>query len=392
MFSSKLLVTLAVFTSFQAMALTPNLAQLDGAIENALNEKRIAGAVVIVAHKGEVIYRKAKGLNDTKNNVAMKEDALFRLSSLSKPIVAATVLSLVEKGLLDLNAPVTKYLPEFQPKFMGMDQVITIKHLLTHTAGLSYGFFEPEVGPYHQANVSDGGDDSGITLMENLMRLTNVGLLFPPGAAWLYSLGPDVVGQVIENVTGLTLAEVVRNEVTGKLGMTDTDFLAVDAERLTIPYVNGANGPVKMVEGEKVAFGASFMVLSPKRALDEKAFLSAGSGMVGSAMDYLNFLETIRNGKLLSAESIEGLTTNQIGEIPVTIYPGCKWSLGFMIVANPPMIGSLVSPGTLQWGGSYGHTFWVDQKEELTVVIMTNTSLEGLTGRLPLDIQAALYQ
>jgi CubicO group peptidase (beta-lactamase class C family) len=392
MLSSKLVVMLAVFTSFAAQALTPNLTQLDGAIENALNEKRIAGAVVIVSHKGKVIYHKAKGLNDLNNNVALKEDALFRLSSLSKPIVAATVLSLVEKGLLDLNAPVTKYLPEFQPKFMGMDQVITIKHLLTHTAGLSYGFFEPEVGPYHQAYVSDGADDSGITLMENLMRLTNVGLLFPPGAAWLYSLGPDVVGQVIENVTGDTLANVVRNEVTGKLGMTDTDFVAVDADRLTIPYVNGANGPVKMVEGEKVAFGASFMVLSPKRALDEKAFLSAGSGMVGSAMDYLNFLETIRTGKLLSKESIEGLSTNQIGDLAVTIYPGSKWSLGFMVVANPPAMGSLVSPGTLQWGGGYGHTFWIDLKEELSVVIMTNTSLEGLTGKLPIDIQAALYQ
>lgn len=147
-----------------------------------------------------------------------------------------------------------------------------------------------------------------------------------------------------------------------------------------------------MVEGEKVAFGASYITFSPQRALDENAYASGGSGMVGSAADYLKFLETIRTGKILSNESLVGLTTNQIGEIPVSIYPGCKWSLGFMVVADPSATGSLVSPGTLQWGGAYGHTFWFDPTEELSVVILTNTSLEGLTGKLPGDIQAALYQ
>lgn len=385
------ILVVSILTS-SAMAIAPKLDKLDNAIDSALKENRIVGAVVLVSWKGKLIYERSAGWSDREANVPMTSDALFRLSSLSKPIVSAAALALVDRGILNLNDPVAKWLPEFRPQFMGAEQVITIKHIMTHTAGLSYTFFEPENGPYHAAGILDGTEKGGVTLLENLVKLSQIPLLFPPGAAWLYSLGTDVLGLVIERASGLTLQEAVKKYVTAPLNMKDTDFSSIDNSRLTAAYMNSQPEPVRMVEGQKVPFAASFITFSPDRATDKNAYASGGSGMVGTAKDYMTFLESVRkNTNLLSSSSLEGLTTNQIGDVPVTMYPGCGWSLGFMIVKDPQAMGALVRPGTYQWGGAYGHLFWVDPTEELSVVILTNTSMEALTGKLPADVQMALY-
>src|SRR5262249_35025185 len=157
----------------------------------------IVGAVVTVAKGGHIALERAIGLADREERVPMRVGTPFRYASLTKPIVAAAALGLVEEGVLALDAGITRWLPDFRPAFAGRPAGITVRHLLTHTSGLSYGFFEPGTGPYHAANVSDGLDQPGLSLDENLRRLAGAPLAFAPGAAFLYSLSFDVLGGVM---------------------------------------------------------------------------------------------------------------------------------------------------------------------------------------------------
>jgi len=368
--------------------------KLDLAMDQAVAQKRIVGSVVIVSHKGKVVYHRAAGFSDRESNILMKNDSIFRLASLTKPLVATAALALVDKGILTLDEPITKWLPEFSPQLAnGQDASITVRQLLSHTSGLNYGFFEPANGPYHMAGVSDGSDDVNFSMTENLRRLSSVPLLFPPGVAWQYSLSYDVFGEVIERASGKTLAQVVRDLVTGPLKMNDTAFVVARSERVTTPYMNSAPEPTAMTERQEVPFGLSSVVFSPNRIFDEKAYASGGSGMAATAMDYMIFLEEIRQntGTILDKKTTESLTTNQIGDFNVFIAPGCGWSLGFMVVKDAVVAQSLPAKGTYQWSGAYGNTFFVDPTNELSVVVLTNTTLEGMVGQYPKDIQGAIY-
>ena len=160
-------------------------ARLDPILDMALAETRIVGGVVLVAREGALVYARAAGLADRESSRPMTLDTIFRASSLTKPIVTAAVLSLVEDGVIGLDDPVIRWLPDFEPRFDGQVPTITLRHLLTHTAGLSYGFMQPVDGPYLQIGVSDGMDQPGLGFPEELKRITEAGLLFPPGAAWL---------------------------------------------------------------------------------------------------------------------------------------------------------------------------------------------------------------
>ena len=173
----------------------------------AVDKKHIVGSVVIVAKEGEIIYQQASGHADQEHKKTMRVDSQFLLSSVTKPIVSTAVLCLVEKGILNLNAPVTDYLPNFTPKLEnGQQPVITLHHLLTHSAGLKYRFYEPNgEGIYNTLQISDGFDEIAIDLNENLDRLSKAPLFFSPGTNWCYSLALDVLGGVLMAVTQKSL-------------------------------------------------------------------------------------------------------------------------------------------------------------------------------------------
>ena len=184
---------------------------VDEAIDRALSEKRIVGTVVQVALGGELVYGRAAGFADRKQKRTMAETLLFRLASVTKPIVSTAALALVSQGKLSLNDPVTHWLPAFRPKLTnGQDAEITIRQLMTHTAGLTYRFFQEDQGTYERAGVSDEMDWSEISLEENLQRLASAPLLYEPGNMWRYSIATDVLGAVIEKVTGMSLREAVQ--------------------------------------------------------------------------------------------------------------------------------------------------------------------------------------
>lgn len=371
--------------------------RLDAVITGALAAERIVGAVVTVLRDGETLYSRAAGFADREAGLPMQADALFRLASVSKLFVSAAALVLVGRGRLALDAPVTDWLPQFRPRFEGKAPTITLRHLLTHTAGLGYGFFEPRDGPLHRAQVSDGMDRCDITLAENLRRLAEVPLLFAPGTRFSYSLATDVIGAVIEAAAGLPLPEAVRELVTKPLDLVDTGFDVPDAGRLAVAYTDDTPRPRRMREPDLVPFlpGAAGLAMEPARAFDPAAFPSGGAGMIGTVADTLALLEALRRGGqgVIEPEFVAEMGRDQIPGLATDGAPGLGFGLGFSVLRNPEAAGVPETGGTWRWGGAYGHSWWVDPTERLTVVAFTNTALEGMSagGRFPADLSRAVY-
>ena len=370
-------------------------ARIDPVLDRALAEHRLVGAVVLVARDGKVVYRRAAGLADREAGRPMREDAIFRYSSVTKPFVTAAALRLVQDGTLHLDDPVTKWLPDFRPRLAdGTQPTITLGQLLDHTAGLTYGLSEAPSHPYHQLGVSDGIDLSGITLDENLRRLGQAPLAFPPGSAWRYSLAIDVIGGVLEKATGKTLPQVVAAEVTGPLGLADTGFWAVDPARLTAAYVNAQPEPRRMTDNMDLPAGPTNAIrFAPSRATDPTAFPSGGAGMVGTAGDLLAFLETVRKGggTILKPATVATMMNDQAGVQAATQGPGWGFGYGWAVLDDPVAAKTPQGAGTIQWGGVYGHNWFVDPKNRLTVISMTNTTFEGMNGAFTVQLRDAIY-
>ena len=369
--------------------------RIDAVIDRAITEKRLVGTVVLISHDGKLVYQRAAGLADRESKRPMQLDSVFRLSSVSKPIVSAAALALVDKGKLSLDDPVTKWLPDFRPKLAnGAMPAITVRQLLTHTSGLGYKFAEKPGTAYYQAAVSDGFDELRISLDENLRRLTTVPLFDRPGEAWRYSLSIDVLGAVVQKASGKALPEAVATLVTQPLGMHDTAFWAKEPARLAVPYHDAKPEPAKMDDPYAMPFGdGGRMTYSPSRALDPEAYPSAGAGMVGTAPDTMLLLEAVRGGgkPILSAASAASAMRNQIGSL-IGPGPGVGFGFGGAVVVDPATAHTPQSPGTWQWGGVYGHNWFVDSTRKLTVVAFTNTAPEGLFGKFSTDLRDAVYE
>ena len=372
-------------------------ARIQAAVQRALDEQRLVGAVVLVARDGALIHRQAAGWADRESGRTMAADAVFRLASVSKPIVSTAALVLVAQGRLSLDDSLERWLPEFRPLLPdGQPARIAVWQLLSHTAGLGYRFFEADAnGPYARAGVSDGMDASGISLAENLRRIASVPLLYEPGTGWGYSLATDVLGALIERVQGEPLDAAVRQLVTGPLGMADTGFIARDAQRVATAYVNDTPQPHPLAEGEIVSpfEGAVGIPYSPARIFDPQAFPSGGAGMAGTAEDFLRLLEALRQGggAILPDELIAEMARDRAENLELPNAPGCGFGLGFSVLRDRTLAASPESEGTWRWGGAYGHSWFVDRARGLSVVAFTNTLYEGMSGRFVGDLRDAVY-
>jgi CubicO group peptidase (beta-lactamase class C family) len=379
---------------------------IDAAIDQALADNRIVGAVVLVAQDGRVVYRRAAGLADRERGTPMREDAVFRLASLSKPLVTAAALQLVELGKISLADPVTRYLPKFRPALPdGETPTITLRHLLTHTAGLSYGFMQKPDGPYHRAGVSDGLDQPGLGMTDELDRLTRAGLAYRPGERWDYSLSMDVMGAVLQAVEGRDLDAVTAEHVSAPLRLTSMGFDLKPGQReaLVAAYADGKPAPIRIPDaGCRVHFppgiplyeGLAGIHLVPARVFDRASFRSSGAGMVGNASDMLTFIEALRGGgaPILTCETTTAMMTVQTGDLPIPNRgPGWAFGFGGAILTDPAAAQSPQSAGTYGWGGVWGHSWFVDPVRRLSVVSLTNTALEGMMGRTVRDLRNAVY-
>lgn len=370
-------------------------APLKRAIDAAVARHQIVGCVVAVSQHGGPPHFATAGLADRESGRAMEPDAIFRLASLTKAIVCVAALSLVEAGTIALDHPVTRWLPWFTPALPSGDRpVITIADLMTHRSGFGYAFGQAAGQGYDAAHISDGLDDSGLTLEENMRRLSAMSLFEAPGTAWRYSLGIDLLGLILEQAADQSLASIVTDRVTGPLGMADTMFTAAPATQLVTPYADGPGVPVRMGRAHEVPIGDGVIRFSPGRAFDIHAFTSGGTGLVGTAGSYIRFLNAIaQNGRgLLSPVMARRFVTNAVGEAIVGAPGlGMGWGLGVAVMRDPAATASPLSAGSWLWGGVYGHSYWVDPAAGLSVVALTNTALAGMVAPFTDEIKQAVY-
>ncbi|MBX9457036.1 MAG: beta-lactamase family protein [Rhizobium sp.] len=367
-------------------------AGLDGVIERALESGKVTSVVVLVHRNGEPVYRRAAGLADREAGIPVAFDTIFRMASVTKPIVAATALSMIEQGLLGLSDPVSKYLPWFRPPLAdGVVPEITTHHLLTHTSGLIYNPALEQLPP--DRKITMGLSDTNLDFEDNFGRHNAIPLAFAPGTQWAYSFATDILGAAVAAIHGGTLEEAVVHHIAGPLGMTDTRFHVTDPARLAVPYGDAFPSPVRMPETWACADSEGWtLTFSPKRIFNPKAFQSGGAGMAGTAEDIMTFLDMLRAGGrgVLRQDTVDAGLSNQIGDLERD-EPGMKFGYFGAVVDNRKLALTPQSVGTVRWGGVYGLDWFIDREAGLTSLVVTNNALEGCTGRFPLDIRDAVY-
>ncbi|WHS98556.1 MAG: Esterase EstB [Pantoea stewartii] len=384
------------FTSGLSPAPAKFEAAMDAVIDHAINSQRVVGTTVMVAQAGKLIYQRAAGWADREQNKAMSVDAIYRLASLTKPLVSLTAMRLIEQGDITLDDDITRWLPDFRPCLEnGEPATIRVRHLLSHMSGLRYRYSAPADSLYHSRNVSDGIDyQPGLTLEENLKRLAGTRLQFRPGTGWRYSLGIDVLGEIMVRATGKSLPELVNHHITSPLGMADTLFSVRDASRLTTVYTDDNPVPSVMRDNQQIPFGEGAAIFSPGRILKPDAWPCGGGGMAGTALDFMQVLETVRRegAPLITRESFDYMTQEHVTANWATQGPGWGFGVGWALLVDPDAALSPQSAGTLSWSGAYGHTWFVDRQNALCVVAMTNTTPEGVNGQFPVMVRDAVYK
>lgn len=355
--------------------------RIDAVIEAALGG-RIVGCVVLVNQGGERIYQRAAGLADREAGVPVELNTIFRLASVTKPIVAVTTLKMLDKGLLSLDDKVSDYLPFFTPTHAnGRKHAITIRQLLTHTSGLTYD---------RPADVSSGSDPRDlITLQENLQRYARHPLAFEPGSAWKYGMSIDVLGGVLEVIgKGARLAEVISLHLTGPLAMKETRFNVTDRTRLAVPYADGKPEPLRMAEPQPIKEDdGSVSYFSPARIFRPTAPQSGGSGMAGTAGDLMIMLEALA-GDFLKPETRAMAYTPQTDR-PMD-RPGQLFSTIGAVVTDAEASGWR-KDGLVQWGGIWGNNWIIDPATRTHVVVYTNTMKEGCNGPFRDEVRDAVF-
>ncbi len=359
--------------------------RVDAAIDAAL-VKRIVGCVVLVNQGGKEIYARVAGLADREANRKLERNAIWRLASVTKPIVATAALRMLEEGLLQLDDPVTKYLPYFTPPSPdGSVTPITLRQLFSHSSGLSY-----ETVP---SDVSPGMSGPLISLEENLRRLAKVPLVFAPGTGWTYGTSIDVLGGVVAAINGSTLEAAVVKYVAGPLGMVDWRFTPTDATRVTANYANGQPPAAPIVPPARITEdnrqGTNFHV---ERIFRADAPQSGGGGSCGTADDVMKMLEVYNGGTLLQPATIAEALKNQIGSLPRRdTDAGKRFSLIGAVLDDPAAARSPCPVGTLDWGGAWGHNWIIDRENRITVLVCSNTAPEGCNGPFREEIRDAVY-
>ena len=356
------------------------LARIDALMQQYVEQDLIAGAVALILQDGQPVYEHAAGWADKEAGTRMSTDTIFRIASQTKALTSAAVLQLQEQGKLLVTDPLSKYLPEFARTTVMVDgnvvpakRPITLRDLLTHTAGISYGT-NPEVADLYQAKGLGPAAGMGwytadknepiCTSMEKLGALPFVA---QPGEAWVYGYNTDILGCVVERASGMALDEYLRKNITEPLGMKDTQFFLPKDRRKRLAAVYGTSSNGKIARSANDAKGQGHYVDGPRRSF------AGGAGLLSTARDYARFLEAIRNGgalgnvRILSPRSVALMTTNQLGDLYNK--PDMGFGFGFETVERYGANG-LEAPGAFGWGGAYGTNYRVDPTSALVVVLM----------------------
>lgn len=370
----------------ESIGLSPErLERIGTAVQRNIDDKRIAGAVTLVARHGQVAWFKAQGMMDREAGKPMAPDAIFRICSMTKPITSVAVMMLYEEGRFTLDDPISKYIPEFkhpkvlvkpatgEPYTIPAKREITIRDLLRHTSGLTYNW-NADLGPiYTSANVGHGIMQYDGTIEDSVKRLAGLPLLFNPGDRWEYGLNVDVLGRLVEVVSGKPLDEFFRTRIFEPLGMKDTYFYppANKLDRLAAAYTYYEGKGLSRFPDTPITEGA-FVYSADYPYRGPKKLFAGGAGLTSTAMDYLRFCQMILDGgkvgrnQLLSRKSVELMTHDQLGNIG----PELGFGLGFGVDGVKAPLKELGSPGEFKWSGFFYTAFWVDPKEQMIVIFM----------------------
>ena len=368
---------------------TERLGRLHRGMQEIVSRREAGGIVTLVARDGKVVDVHATGFQDVESKTAMRENTIFRIASMSKPITSVAIMMLYEEGKLRLSDPVSRFIPAFKQQRVANEKGetdnarrgMTIRDLLTHRSGLSYGFLNNgAVGNAYRANgVVDGLTITDMTTEQGIDKLAAQPLMSQPGAAWNYSLSTDVLGRVVEVASNQSFDVFLRERIFKPLGMTDTDFVVPDAKwsRLATVYSpEGTTGIRPMKDPE--SFGNTHM--SPLAYYKPgKKYFSGGAGLTSTIRDYSRFALMLSGGgavdgvRLLSPKSIELMSASHTGDLTtpgLLLGPGVGFGLGFSVVTDLAATQALGSEGMYGWSGIYGTNFWVDTQEKLVAIVM----------------------
>lgn len=357
------------------------LATIGPALQALVTDHKVAGAVTMIARHGKLVYFEAVGQRDIACGLPMERDTIVRLYSMTKPITSVAIMMLIEDGKLGLDDPIAKHLPEMKGvkvfvRANGTNLVTesakrepTVRDLLRHTAGLTYGFFgdTPVDEAYRKADVLA----SGSTLADMTRKLGGLPLLYQPGTKWNYSVGADVLGRLVEVVSGRPLDDFFAERIFQPLDMHDTGFFVPPDKLARFAATHGvADGKLRVSDAPATS-----------KYCKRPTLLSGGGGLVSTARDYMRFCQMIAAGgelngrRLLRRETVESMTRNQLPDaaMPIAIgpnpRPGVGFGFGFSIqVQRDPLSASHV--GEYGWGGAASTHFWISPKDEVVVVVL----------------------
>ncbi len=368
---------------------------------NYMSSGKLVGCQVSVARHGHLAYFKSFGLMDRERNAPTRDDTIYRIYSMTKPIASVALMTLYEQGYFQLNDPVSRYVPSWKNhrvwvsgegddmKTEAVNRPITFRDVLSHTAGLTYGGGLPGVGVQHPIdNIYRGlkirSSGSTDTMMQFMDKLGQVPLRYQPGTAWMYSLATDVCGALVEIISGKPLAQYLQDTIFGPLGMKDTSFVVAPdkVDRFAANYQREPDKSLKLIDDPQTSAFTK-----------EPGFKSGGGGLTGTSADYMRFCEMLRRGGELDGHRVLGprtieimhmnhlpdgkdLTQLAIGGFSETANEGVGFGLGFASTMSQVATGSL-GAGDYYWGGAASTIFWVDPKEDLCVVFMTQLMPSG---------------
>ena len=381
------------------------LARIDSVLQRAVDRSEIGGAVALVLKDGATVYEKAFGWADREANRRMTPDAIFRIASQTKALTSVAVMSLVEEGKLSLDDPVSRFIPGFEHTTVAVradtgraivpaKRRITIHDLLTHTAGVSYGTDSLVAPLYATAGLGPAAGwgwytaDKKEPICPTIERLAALPFVAQPGERFVYGYSTDILGCVIERVTGAPLDEVIRTRITAPLGMRDTYFYLPPANRARLTAVYASGPEMKIARAPDGPKGQGDYVDGPRRSF------SGGAGLLSTARDYARFLQMLLNGgaldgaRILSPRTVALMTTNQTGVL--FSQTGQGFGLGFRTLDQPGADGRIESVGTFGWGGAYGSTYEVDPREHLVLVFMVQ--LLPSRSTVPAQFPTLVYQ
>lgn len=399
-------------TAAEAGFSAERLARIDERMNEWVNKGWMQGATAMIVRNGKIVYQKGFGYRDLEAKVPMKKDDIFRIASQTKAITSVAIMILFEEGKLLLDDPVSKYLPAFKNQqvlatFNETDTTyttvpakreITIRQLLTHTSGLGYAQIGSKESNaiYAKANLTAGVGVQGDELLSAMNRLAKLPLMHQPGEKWTYGLNTDLLGCLVEQISGKTLDQFFRERIFEPLGMKDSYFLipASKAGRLVKLYRETPEGKLVVSTGSIL----NGKTITPEYPLQASNYYSGGAGLSSTIEDYAIFLqmllnEGVYNGKrILSRNSIRMMTMNQIGEV---VYGGNfdKFGLGFSVISQEGSARTPANAGTFSWGGAFATSYWVDPKEKMVYLFfrqLQNTTKGEVVEKFRALVYAAI--